>query len=173
MLYLKKSDFKTSKHIFLTTKNLYMPVKIKAAVDKIKAAVIKIKAANSIEKIKAAELPDLVKDFEEYLVEEEENGIKVKAALIKIKAVVEKIKANSSEQETMEEYQEMISFLNEVDSSELINLIYKFGGTNGISLDHDLVANKSMQELMVENAAWRRIVTKLQLEVDSLEHNGN
>jgi len=150
-----------------------MPVKIKAAVDKIKAAVIKIKAAESIEKIKAADLPDLLNDLEEYSSNELQSLIKIKAAVDKIKATVDKIKANTSESEIMEELQEMISSLSEVDNDELINLIHRFGDTNGISLNHDPVADKSLQELKIENTAWRRIVTKLQLEVDALEQNGN
>ncbi len=150
-----------------------MPIKIKAAVDKIKAAVDKIKAANSIEKIKAADLPDLIDDLEEYQSDELQSVVKIKAAVDKIKAVLDKIKANNSESEIMEEHQEMISFLSEVDNIELINLIHRFGDTNGISLDHDPVADKSLQDLRMENIAWRRIVTKLQLEVDALEQNGN
>lgn len=150
-----------------------MPVKVKAAIDKVKAAIDKVKAAESIEKVKAADLPGLVTNLEEYQSNEEQSIVKVKAAIKEIKEVLNKVKADSSERVTIEEIRDLISILNEVDNDEIINLIHRFGNTNGISLDHDPVADKSLQELRLENAAWRRIVTKLQLEVDALEQNGN
>jgi CRISPR/Cas system-associated endoribonuclease Cas2 len=135
-----------------------MPVKIKAAVDKIKAGVDKIKAAN-VDQLTAADFLELQEELEEYQQDEEDNVTKIKAALEKIKA---------GEDLDKEKKKALISDLNNIINSDKFFLIFNFGG-DAINV----VDQKSLNDLRMENTAWERIIAKLTLEVDELRQKSN
>src|SRR6186997_1599344 len=141
-----------------------MPVKIKAAIDKIKAGVDKIKADN-VDQITAEEFLALQAQLEEYQKDEEDNVGKIKAAIDKIKAARE---MGDGEGLDKERKKALISDLDDVISSDKFFLIFNFGDGS-----MNVVDQKSLNDLRIENTAWERIVAKLELEVDALKQNSN